>query len=173
MNGNLIDFYRYQDQQELDAFVNLFKIAKLVEVVKVTDDGDIDMKDIGIEYAGFVFGDDFVTFEKNYKVFPINLSLDNPDYCDEYYPGIYVSKLTGIDEYSQYHHYHDALVNDLSANMALARKIEKWYFEDFLPNNRNYYTDSKSLIDKDDVYFGDENVNTGILHQFSNYSKKK
>jgi hypothetical protein len=148
-NQKIISLSDYSKEREIKAYLNLLRLGKVLEVINIDQNGIVDLYEFGIHRLGFVFGFDFVTFEENPQIYPINYDMDKDIYFTDDEPGIYVSKLIELPN-NQIDEYYKLVEN----NIDLARNIEKMYFEKFINDETlEYSKDSRHLYIDDETYF--------------------
>ena len=147
-NNKIINLQDYNHEREIRAYLNLMRLGKVLEVINIDENGVVDLYEFGIHRLGFVFGFDFVTFEENPQVYPINFDMDRDEYYTDDEPGIYISRLYELDpKDKQYYDY-------VEKHLDLAKKIEKMYFDKFLKDEKcEYSKDSRHLYIDDEKYF--------------------
>ena len=145
--SNIVNLEDYSKEREIKAFLNVLKLGKVIEVVNIDENGIVDLYEFAIHRLGFAFGYDFVTFEEKPKVYQIDLEMNDTFYDDDK-PGIYITQLYDIDLKDEKYY------SLIEKKIDLARKIERWYFDNFLKNVEiEYSNDSRQLHKEDDKYF--------------------
>ena len=148
-SNNIVNLQEFAKEREINAYLNLMRLGKVLEVINIDENGIVDIYEFGIHRLGFVFGFDFVTFEEKPQIYPINFDMDRDEYYTDDEPGIYVSKLYELDEKEQKECY-----KYIEKHLDLAKSIEKMYFDKFIKDDKcEYSKDSRHLYIEDEKYF--------------------
>lgn len=127
MENNIIYLKENDKQKNIDYFLSKLKYAKFTGIVVKNGEPEF------VEYVdtwilGFLFYDCFITLDKNFKAYKINININSPFYFADFDEiGLYVSKLY------DYKHFEESGSN-VHRNIIIkeyntAMKIRKWYLE--------------------------------------------
>jgi len=139
----IISIKEAYDRYDANVFFSIFKIACFVQI-KSIEDGVVDLHGFKYQKFGLIFGDneegDFVSLEKEPKVYPYYTRMFNNEYYSDDKPGIYVANLLGFDINAEtmklYEKYKD-----------LAIFVENWYFDVYLNNEMKKYSFNPEELD--------------------------
>ena len=146
-NNNLIYLSDYEKQREIYAYMNLMRQGSIMEIININEDGEVDLYEFSIHKLGLEFGFDFVTIEDKPQIYPIDLEIGNGEIDFDTLPGIYITELDKVDLKDS------KMYEFVENNIDLLRKIEKMYFEKFLPNDKISYSKNVKKLYKEDREF--------------------
>ena len=144
--NKVIDFYKAKKRISDEIFFDNFCIGEFICINSITPEGVVDYKMYAHHAPGILFGDDFVTLDDVPRVYPVDLEMGEGSFYNDDKPGIYVSKL-------YFYENNEENKKVFKNYMEKFSDVEKWYFDEFLPNDvKNYSFDSKFMEQLDEIY---------------------
>ena len=146
MDSNIIDFNKEEKEKNIKYFLSKLRYAKFTGIY--LENGEpkfVEYTDTHI--LGFLYHNCFITLDKNFKAYKINIDINSPFYfadIDEL--GLYVSKLYDYKYFEK--EGSNTHRNIIEKDYDLAMKIRTWYIEHINKDVEMPYSDDDSFIER-------------------------
>ena len=146
MEKKIININDARKKIDDDIFFKMFCLGRVINLEYITADGVVKYHEYANHLPGIMIDGDFVTFDEEPKVYPIDLEMGEGTFYNDDQPGLYISNVFFFKNTKE----NNSLFKEYKEKFPI---IEKWYFDCFLPNEIKGYDIDATELEKMDEYY--------------------